>query len=188
MLSGINKYLVLILVVFFIAILFLLSQTKSIQNPLPTFINNAINAPSLSPSLPTGPTGKPAADLFAQNSKDNPINKLVFEDIKSQLKDTTGYKAEGQFHGKIISITTSDSGLVYLLESYLPNWLHKQLWLTWRKEDLGKITYFSDENRTIKLPAEKIKENDEVYIYENNDYSKDYPESIISVSIVKLNK
>lgn len=189
MVTGINKYLIGILIIFIVIILFLLSSTTDIQNPLPDFLRNPNSSlsPAITQTPPRDPNQKKAGELFAQNTKENPINKIAFEDVRSQVGSSgNAYTSENRIHGKIIDISYPDGGMTIHVQSYLVNWKNKELWVGWDKATTDKITYYADENKTTKIASTDIKEGDEIYIDETNDYSKTYPESITAIAIIKI--
>lgn len=189
MFTSVNNYLVGVLIIFIVIILFLLSSTTDIQNPLPDFLKKSDStlSPTSTAVPPRDPNQKKAGELFAQNSKINPINKIAFEDIKAQVGTSpSAPTAESRIHGKIIDITYPDGGITFHLQSYLVNWKNKELWVGWDASTTSKISYYSDEKKTIKIAGSDIKEGDEIYIDETNDYTKTYPDSITSIAIIKI--
>lgn len=172
--SGINPILWLLLVFFIGLILFELWFYLGVKKQ--SLFGSNPSQTNLSPTS--------LSNIFDQSNKETPLNKLAYDEAKAQSQP--GEIGESRFDGVVTTKETTD-GLALELESKLPNSIGKKIWYRYDSETMKKIVVFKGEGagRTA-LSINDIIIGDEVYIDEKNDFSKNYPESIVTVTITKL--
>lgn len=175
--QGVNKYLLLLLILFIGLIGFLIySKPSNPTGALPTTRNQPRPRVSLTP----------IKDLVAKNTKDYPMNKIMYESVKGQLLPGEKIISEGRMHGKVLQSEITANSVSFYLESLLPNMFGSKIWFVYGPETLDKIKVQKGVSEKTPARLGQITPGSEVYIDENIDYSSSYPASILGVTITIL--
>ena len=192
--QGVSKYLIVIMFVFFILLLveifiiFVNNRRKILtsptvqQNITPT--NTTIQQQNQQQI--TVPTPMSAVEVYKKNSETTPFNQIAFEEFKKQLPKDEVFQSTSLFRSQIIAIETKPDKILLTLKSLEKNGLNKTVWYSYAKSIQDKLTVVSIQN-TVETPItlDELKKDDMIEIYEKNDYSKNYPDSVMSIKIVK---
>lgn len=175
--QGINKYLLLLLVFFLLLIGYFVYTRSSTPR-----IGSTPRLRTMQPR----PRLTPIKKLVEENSKEYPMNKIMFEDVKGQIVPGKKFISEGRMHAKVISAEIAATSASFYLESLLPNMAGSRIWYVYGPETLDKIRV--QKGIVEKTPARlgQVTPGSEVHIDENIDYSLEYPASILGVTITIL--
>lgn len=178
--TGINKYLFILLILFLCMIGLLWRQrellnksTSTKDSPLPTRL-----APRVSLT--------PIKQLVKKNTKDYPMNMIMYEAVKSQVLPGEKLVSTGRTPGKVLKREVSANRTALLIESSLPNMKGDQIWFVYGPESISKVTVVSEKDPGGTYTTANIIIGNQIYIDEKNDYSLTYPQSIQSVKITLL--
>ena len=133
----------------------------------------------------------PAPTLFQSpydtSSIQTPFNLLAFNQIKDMFRQQGSKNITSQIKGFVYEASLSKDGdIIIQLESQMPNTKGKLVWIVYRKKTKALITVDDRENKQTPGMISSLKRGDLITIDETNDFTKDYPDSIISVLIKKL--
>ncbi|KXK08441.1 MAG: hypothetical protein UZ21_OP11001000642 [Microgenomates bacterium OLB22] len=178
--AGINKYLFILLILFLCMIGLLWRQRMLMTKQHST---RDTSPPSrLVPRVSL----TPIKQLIEKSARDYPMNRIMYESVKSQLLQGEKLTSTGRTTGKVLKREVSTESTALLIESSLPNMRGSQIWFVYGPETISKITVVSEKDPGGAYTTADIDVGDQVYIDEKNDYSLNYPQSIQSVKITLL--
>lgn len=187
--EGTNRYLIIVLGLFILiliglAVYIMLVKKAPLIEPTTETVPNQQQT-----SLPSSSVVTPLPMLLETQSKQNPMNKMFFENIQRQVQKTNNlapYIAKSQVQGIIVEINSSSNSLEIYLESEEKNMLGKKIWFVYPQQTLSKIIVYSSQSKKQKILPSDLKKGNRIFIEEDNNYSKQFPDSIIGVDIIKL--
>ena len=173
--SGANKFLVGLLIFFIILVVGQVWYYENIRKPQLEQASRAII-----------PTSIPRKNPFENHSRTNPLNQIAYYDVKNKItarQHNIVRIQESRFEGIILSIYKDKNDLVIQLESLLSNSEGKKVWYVYNESVLPKISVLQNKK---ELSIDQLAPRDQVTIDEGNDFTKEYPQSIVWVKINKV--